>query len=134
MIKTMNKFEQSDKSKDEKADKEIKEHSRKVEKYKKMSTLEMTARDHKIIGSTPPSEMIAEPDKTLAELMTDEEILAYLREEKEGLEDFSKDKYKKNSFVKSSLPGLKRDLKLSIEYLRKIGRLPKEFEDFEVED
>lgn len=127
----MEKFKQSNKNKDEEKEKQIEKHLKILEKYEKISPLEMTARDHKIIGSSLLPEMVTEPDKTWAELMTNEEILAYLKKEKEDLEECLKNKDEENCFTQNVFPNMKRKLKLSIEYLKQIGRLPKEFEDFE---
>lgn len=113
--------------------KRLKRYRERMKKYKNMSPLEMTARDHKIIGSTPSPEMAKNPDKTDAELMTDEKLLIYLRELKESVAKYSIDKYKNNTCAQSILLITKRSLRFSIKYLKNIGRLPKEFENFNVD-
>lgn len=81
--------------------------------------LGVTAEDHEGIHSTPDEILNENPGKTLGELMSDQEILEYIEgtkkniEENEGIEK-----------MKRFNEDLKDNLKLTIEYLRSIDRLP----------
>lgn len=92
-------------------------------KFKTFGPLGVTAADHLGIGSTPKERLVNNPDKTLGELMTDDEISQWINELQEQISQYSSDQYKDNSFVKSILPKLTEDLRLSKEYLKGIGRL-----------
>lgn len=95
-------------------------------KFKKFGPLGVTAADHLSVGSTPKEKLVNNPDKTLGELMTDDEIFQWIKELQEQIIQYSSDEYKNNSFVKSILPKFIEDLRLSKEYLKGIGRLPSE--------
>lgn len=99
-----------------------------VEKFKAHGPLGVTADDHLTIGSTPPKKLEENPDRTLGELMTEEEIVDWIKELEKQIAEFSQEKYKNNSFVKSSLPKLIEDLNLGKKYLTSIGKLPAEKE------
>jgi len=58
--------------------------------------------------------------------MTEDEISQWINGQKEQITQYSSDQYKNNSFVKSILPKLIEDLRLSKEYLESIGKLPSE--------
>jgi hypothetical protein len=83
------------------------------------SKLAMTADDHIRAGGTPPDVLLQNPGKTQAELLSDQEILEYLKDREKAI-------------AECSLPGLtnelKKDLGLSKTYLREIGRLPQEYQ------
>ena len=96
-------------------------------KFENNGPLGVTAEDHKNIGSTPPDELQNNPGKTRAELMDEAQILKWLFEYKTQINEFSKEEYKNNSFAQSILPQLKKELGLSIEYLRNIDKLPEDF-------
>jgi len=100
-------------------------------KFDELGPLAVTAEDHRAISSTPPEILELNLGKTEVELMTDEEILGKLKKWQQDIQEFSQEKYQSNSFVTSILSNRKHDLKVSIVYLRSIGRLPKEFEDFD---
>lgn len=95
----------------------------------------------KSIGGTPPQIAKDNPGKTMAELMTDEEILNYLngidsginsiintikeRFTERGLDpsDIGRDTKTINGFLEKSV----KDLDDSLHYLEEIGRRPPEF-------
>ena len=103
------------------------------EKYITLGSLAMTAEDHGVMGSTPADKLAANPGKTRAELMSDQEILEYLRKQKRSIEGYPTEKCKGNSVIQSFLTIRARNLKISVEYLRGIGRLPEEFVNFSQE-
>lgn len=90
------------------------------------ASLEMTDKDHKDIGSTPPDELIENPGKNKAELMTDTEIEQYLIGKQHLIEKF---KEGGSTFEQSVVKDYEIDLRLCIDYLKSIGRLPKSFEE-----
>lgn len=90
--------------------------------WKEKGYLGVTAKDHEAIGSTPDDILFQNPDKTLGEMMTDEEIREYIT----GTQ--------KNISENEALPHLKRyndDLKQNLEatvkYLKSIGKLTEDF-------
>lgn len=105
------------------------------ERFKTLGWLGLTAEDHVISGSNGmPELLLKNPGKTLGELMSDEEILNWIKGEKDSLiEYFEKLRNPGSSFEKFHLPEITYRFKASLEYLKHIGRLPKEFEDFDPE-
>jgi hypothetical protein len=95
-------------------------------KFNTFGPLGVTAADHLGIGSTPKELLVNNPGKTLGELMTEDEIFQWIKGQQEQIAQYSEDQYKDNSFVKSILPKLIEDLRLSKEYLAGIGKLPSE--------
>lgn len=103
-------------------------------KAERKSPLAMTAEDHRAIGSTPPEILQKNLGKTMAELMTDEEILLFLeglknRQQKitEGLARLPKRKSWEHLALQTQKEANKDNFKLSLKYLEEINRLPKEF-------
>ncbi len=94
-----------------------------------LSPLEMRLSDHNLLGSTPPDILRENPEKTEGELMSDEEILEWLQKQQGMIEKFSSEGLRENSFAQSWLPTGKKDFETTIQYLRRIGRLPDEFKD-----
>ena len=97
-----------------------------------------TAEDHKNIDSgfnkTLSDIFLKNPGKTLGEAMTDEQILSWVQDEAESLKTYFRDLYNPNDkFGKGHIFQNISIFKASLNYLRKIGRLPKEFEDFDPE-
>ncbi len=94
-------------------------------KFKKLGSLAVTAQDHKNIGSTPPKEFLreleGESNPTLGQLMTEEEISSWISDNKETINRFSK--MEPNNFIRSTLPELRRELRLGKKYLKSIGKL-----------
>ena len=99
------------------------------ERHKTLGSLGVTAEDHKGIGSSPPDELIENPGKTMADLMTDDEILSWLQEHKEEIEEWSKEEFKKDALVQSILSSMKPDFRATLNYLAGINRLPEEFRE-----
>lgn len=95
-----------------------------ADKFNTFGPLGVTAADHLGIGSTPKELLVNNPGKTLGELMTDDEISQWIKGLQEQIVQYSSDQYKNNSFVKSILPKLVEDLRLSKKYLDSIGRWP----------
>ncbi len=97
------------------------------EKSKKYGVLSLTAHDHLALGSTPPDELITEPDKALYETMTDDQIEKYL----DLVLDFVYDpKLIKNGFAKAQ----KDDFLASLHFLKSVNKLPNAYDDFNVDD
>lgn len=114
---------------------ETRKYYKMIKKLRPRSYLEMKLHEHQaMFGGTPPPEMAQNPDKTRADLMTDEELLVFLRDAKREIEKWLKEDKRKHrpSVRESVIRGLKSCLRHDIDYLEEIGRLPKEFEDFDV--
>jgi hypothetical protein len=87
--------------------------------------LQMTAEDHRAIGSTPPYQiMIDNPTKTLGELWDETQIKNYLERQLESLPELI-------SLKPEVADNLRPRLKADFEYLKSIGKLPREFEHYE---
>ena len=106
-----------------------------LEKDQKWSKLSFTAEDHRIIGSTiidTPLEILTKhPDKTWAELMSDQEIIDYLRSlatAKDQLQGLKTGNSKRNREIERNINQVGQDLQKAIRYLENIGRLPEEFQ------
>jgi hypothetical protein len=121
-----------EKSNQEKSFFETDECIRAGKKLNELGRLSLTAADHWAIGSTPSDLLESNPGKTQAELMTNEEILDELREWQQAIEKYSQEEYRSTNLGRSSLVYLKEDFRTTIPYLRSIGRLPKEFENFDI--
>lgn len=100
----------------------------------------VTAEDHLAIASTPPGELERNPGKTLAELWDEERILQklnglvqYLSRQRSEFKE--KGPYHQQAgMLASGITYAKKEIRASIPYLRSLGKLPKEFENFEVDD
>ena len=93
------------------------------------SSLSMTAEDHEARGSTPPEELRNNPGENGAELMTDAEIIAFLKQQKELIEECLSPQIRstRGRLAADLYFHTKRDLRANIKYLQQIGRLPKKF-------
>ncbi len=89
------------------------------------SPLEMTAEEMSLVG-TPPDALIASSGKTWAEVMTDEEVATYLRDNLEIVQKLS-ERINSDPFARRALPTFERNLTLSIDYLTRVDRLPEDF-------
>jgi len=97
------------------------------EKSKKYGVFSLTQRDHLAMGSTPPDELTNEPEKALHEVMTDSQIEDYLNTVLDLVYD---PKLVQNGVAKSQ----KEDFITDFEFLKSVGRLPKSFEDFDIDE
>lgn len=107
-------------------------------KWRTAGRLGVTAADHLAVGSSPPVQLEKNPGKTLAGIMSTEEIAAWL-EQKATFLSSEKKRYaameNPDDWTKSGLVlYAKAELRLAIPYLASIGKLPQEFTDFHVED
>lgn len=91
----------------------------------KKSLFEMTAEDHQAIGSTPPAVLIENPGKRLLDVVSDQEILDHLRGEADGMAKLEK-------LGSTQVENYKNRLRETLRFLKLVGRLPKEFENYEV--
>lgn len=102
--------------------------------------LGVTAEDHLVLGGTPDQELIENPGRTLGEVLPMEEILKELESLKNLLENARKEygtkglSYEDLSWCRDNIIHAKKELVASINYLKSIGKLPEEFETFEVSD
>lgn len=104
-------------------------YKRAAEKFDKLGSLGVTAEDHKAIGSTPPEALSSHPGKTFSDLMTNKEILHYLKEEKKIIRQYSTEKkHEKDPAIRDFLWQRKRIFNVTIEYLKGIDRLPRQFQ------
>jgi hypothetical protein len=91
--------------------------------WKENGYLGVTSDDHLGIYSTPNEKLQENPGKTLADLMSDQEILDYISGTKKNiLENEGMEKLKEYN------TSLKENLETTINYLKKIGRLPEDWE------
>ena len=102
-----------------------------AEKSRSVGPLGLTADDHIAIGSTPSAELTENPGKTRSDLMDNEDILSWLREQMARIEELSADEYRENNAAQSLLSMSKQDLRSTLKYLEGLDRLPKEFREFE---
>lgn len=114
----MDKFENFDDSGYEKAKK----------KFRENGLLGVTAEDHESIGSTPDERLSNNPGKTLAELMSDEEIEIYLDRQIESLNELRSLKNVPGRLITD----MTAQLRAAVNHLNSIGRLPEKFKDTEV--
>ena len=91
-------------------------------------TLGMTAEDHYYIGSTPPQDLINNPGKTQAELMTDDQVLAKLDRDEVFITELLQID---TTFAKSALEAVKDKHAGDIAYLTRVGRLPGKYKKTE---
>lgn len=96
-----------------------------------MAPLEVTANDIKKAGKEPSElEMIKNPTKTRAELMTDGEIVEYLRKRAQALKEIFDERLDNVPALKSVRERDRKGFVLNLRYLKEIGRLPEEFKSF----
>lgn len=96
--------------------------------WDKNGSLGVTVEDHILIGSTPEDILVKNPGKTLGELMSDLEINEFIRGTLKNIEE-----NKKYSHLKNFNMDLIENLILSVEYLKSIRRLPKDFDLDDIE-
>lgn len=104
------------------------------EKPIKKAGLEMTLADHLAIGSSPEDVHRENPGKTFAETMDDDALKDFIMRELNNVRYSHKlalegDPVERKIFKKQ----FELFLAPNIEYLRKIGRLPKELADLDLE-
>lgn len=101
-----------------------------AEKFGEVGPLGVTEEDHRKLGSSPPPELADNPGKTMLDLMSEDELLEWLRTKKATLEEY---RIKDGDFAQSYYVSLKRNVIATLTFLRKFERLPKEFEDYTVD-
>jgi hypothetical protein len=95
-------------------------------------SLEMTADDHRAIGSTPPKVLKDNPKKTLAETMADDALRAYVRKAISAAADMHAYAMSGNARAIALAKSLRDEiLNRDVAYLRDIGRLPHEYSDLD---
>lgn len=102
--------------------------------------LGVTAEDHWAIGGTPEIELRRNPGKTLGELWTVDQFREKLESSVTFLEK-ARGEYKEKGpnhpdihWSRDDILSAKQELRGTIRYLKSIGKLPEEFENFEVKD
>ena len=101
------------------------------ESYRK-ATLEMTAEDHRSIGSTPPKVLKDNPDKTLAETMDDAALHGFVRDAVAAIAQMHADAMSGDARTVARFKEVRDGFLLrDVGYLRAIGRLPSEFVGFD---
>lgn len=98
------------------------------EKVPTKGTLERTVQDHFNIGSTPNDDLLQNPGKTEADLMSDEKLKKWLENRRKEIERLKDAVGKGDKFAEFNLPDRERDWKLNLEYLRRINRYPQELD------
>lgn len=105
--------------------------------------LGVTAEDHRAFGGTPDLELSQNQGKTLGELWNIEKIrekleesIAFLKKARKNYEKKHEGdpRYPDNRWYRDDILNEKDELRKTILFLKSIGKLPKEFENFEVED
>lgn len=94
--------------------------------------LAVTYEEHLFFG-TPPEIQKKNPGKTLAELMNDDEILDRLRKAVKAISTLKKEAPKHGPQWEAVRDREIEKMKIEMRYLEKIGRLPGEFKDFDVD-
>jgi hypothetical protein len=94
-------------------------------KVEQFGTMSLTAKEHKLIGSTPPANLLENPDKNSFDLMSDDEIKAWVEKQSQGVRELEGLLGRNLSAFGSVI----ENYKASIEYLKSIGRLPEGFEN-----
>lgn len=105
-------------------------------KWRAVGRLGVTGADHWAIGGSATLKLDQNPGKTEADLMTDEELLERLQKWQSFLES-ARERHRADQYddwAKGDILSTKNELRLAIPYLESIGRLPKEFSNFRVED
>lgn len=106
----------------------------------KQGHLGVTKEDHLAIGSTPDIELMKNPEKTLGELWSIEKISGKLHGLVKFLEKARKEYKEKGTYhpdahwAEDDILYAKNELKSTISYLKSIKKLPKEFENIEIQD
>jgi len=101
-------------------------------RFNAFGPLGVTAEDHRNLGSTPPGILQENPGKTEADLMSDEDLRAWLIDKKGALEKFSSKEFGDNTFAQSYLPSLREEIRTTLSFLRSIKRLPEEFHGWKI--
>jgi len=103
------------------------------QRFKEFGHLGVTAQDHWNIGGSPPILLNRNPEKTLGELLSDQELLDWLdklleygERAKEKLEAEPDDES-----AKGDLEDFNKRFPLAIKYLASIGRLPEKYENYQ---
>ena len=97
------------------------------EKFDRVGPLGVTAEDYKAINWVPPEALGSHPGKVYSDLMTNKEILRHLKGENKIIKKYSAKKHKEDEAAQNVLRNRKRLFNLTIEYLRRIDRLPRQF-------
>jgi hypothetical protein len=92
--------------------------------FDEKGVLGVTAQDHEALGSTPDEMLVANPGKTAAEIMTDEEILSWLNEGKQFIKE-----NENNENMKGYIDDYKKEIPKTIKYLKSINRFPESFKE-----
>ena len=101
-------------------------------KFAEGGPLAVTYEEHLFFG-TPPDIQRKNPGKTLAELMSDDEILDRLRKYVKAISTLKKEAPKYGPQWVDVCDRQIEKMKIEMRYLEKIGRLPEEFKDFDVD-
>lgn len=110
---------------------ETPEWKRVADKSKMYGPLSLTAKDHKILMSTPPKEMLESPESSYLEILSAEELEAFLDEYIASLKVALTDKrMKENGFAKIYL----QDLEASFRYLDSLSARPEKYRDISLDE
>ncbi len=110
-------------------------------KFQIHGSLGVTARDHFNIGSSPPAGLRENPDKTFAEIYSDEELLNYLGNLEASIAQDLATLRKKvmgtpmfatiDRWTESNLRSDARRMSSALAYLKSLGRLPEKYAGYE---
>lgn len=102
-------------------------------KWDENGYLGVTAIDHELIGSTPDELLLNNKGKTLGELMSEDEIVEYISGTLSNIDENEKyiltNPSNKDSIIRYN-EDLKNNLDLSINYLKKIGKIDEKFSSY----
>ncbi len=94
---------------------------RALENWDTKSWLELTAEDHKGVGSTPDKNLVDNPGSRSVDHMTDAQIDEYIAYRKKLIREMETKNREEDI---ETLAYLRKDLRFTFEFLEQIGRLP----------
>lgn len=99
-----------------------------AKKSKEQGFFSLTSEDHKALGSTPDEELESNSGKSQYEIMSDEEIERYLSGAIDTINE-NNENLRNNGYIDQQ----KDFLRVSIPFLKSVGRLPEKFKDFDLD-
>ncbi len=97
----------------------------------KKAKLEMTYEDYDAVGSSPIKEFNGVRGKPLHEMYSDAELYDYIKNEVDTVAEVHRRAVTDDERTVALLETVLKFLAQNIDYLGRIGRLPKEFEDLD---
>ena len=133
MHMSLEKPEQNNDDQDKELTEGLEREKASKQKFKELGHLGVTAQDHWNIGGSPPILLNRNPEKTLGELLSEEELLDWLDKLVEYGER-AKQKLTTNpddELAQGDLKDFSTRFPLAIKYLASIGRLPEKYKNYQ---